>query len=201
MKFAVLVPAFLLPVVTLAQGFAPSALRADDGSDLTFFLKRYDGPVAVFRRATNGKRHTVPRTLQVEEVPVRRAVGLVERQQCVDPGYVPCAAYAQCCPAGATCGPGTCCPAGSLQCTGQCKNRSHFSHLSLRSHSRPPGCKDIKGDCCPNVGCCPSGQVRTCTPTTWVYFSLVVPQVCFTALNGEIGCCPRGKRCTTISGE
>ena len=130
MKFAVLVSAFLLPVVSLA--YEPSPLLADDGRDLSFLLKRYDGPVPILRRAVKGKRHTVPRTLQVEEVPVRRALnGLVERQQCVDPGYVPCAGGAQCCPAGSTCGPGSCCPAGNLVCTGNCKDRCSFRRLSL----------------------------------------------------------------------
>jgi len=159
MKFAVLVSAFLLPVVSLAH--EPSPLLAHDGRDLSFLLKRYDGPVPILRRAVKGKRHTVPRTLQVEEVPVRR--GLVQRQQCLDSGYVPCAGTTQCCPALSVCGPGSCCPAGSLVCPGNC-------------------CPDTAGACCPNVGCCPAGQV------------------CFTALNGEVGCCPIGKTCTTISG-
>src|SRR6267154_5739067 len=107
MKFAVLVSGFLLSVVALAQG--PSPLLADDGRDLSFLLKRYDGPVPIFRRTVKGRRHAVPRTLQVEEVPVRRALnGLVERQTCPNAGYLPCPGGLQCCPAGTVCGPGTC---------------------------------------------------------------------------------------------
>ena len=121
MKFAVLVSALLLPVISLAHD--PSPLLADDGRDLSFLLKRYDGPAPIHRRAVKGKRHIVPRTLQVEEVPIRRAHnGLVERQQCLDPGYVPCPGGTQCCPSGAVCGPGSCCPLGNLVCTGNCKN-------------------------------------------------------------------------------
>jgi hypothetical protein len=143
MKFAALVSAFLLPVVSLAH--EPSPLLARDGRDLSFLLKRYDGPSPILLRAVKGKRHIVPRTLQVAEVPVRRALnGLVERQQCLDPGYVPCPGGTQCCPPNATCGPGTCCPAGSLTCTGNCKDWFSFLHLSLLlTHSffrlpRPP---------------------------------------------------------------
>jgi len=143
MKFVVFVSAFLLPVFALAYG--PSPLLADDGRDLSFLLKRYDGPAPILHRAVKGKRHIVPRTLQVEEVPVRRALnGLVERQQCVDAGYVPCPGGIQCCPVGATCGPGTCCPAGSLLCAGNCKNRflvsSSFSSLTHKSFFRLPRC-------------------------------------------------------------
>jgi hypothetical protein len=131
MKFAVLVSAFLLPVVSLAHD--PSPLLAVDGRDLSFFLKRYDGPVAILRRAVKGKRHIVPRTLQVAQVPVRRALNsLAERQQCIDPGYVPCASGTQCCPAGAVCGPGTCCPAGNLVCAGNCE-RPLSRFFALRS--------------------------------------------------------------------
>jgi len=152
----------LFPVVSLAHN--PTPLRAVDGRDLSFLLKRYDGPVPILREATKGRRHIVPRTLQVEEVPVRRALtGLVERQQCVDPGYVPCPGSTQCCPTNTACGPGNCCPLGGLTCAGNC-------------------CPDATGDCCPNVGCCPGGQV------------------CFTAVTGNVGCCPMGQTCTTISG-
>lgn len=130
MKLAVLTAAFLLPVVSLAN--TPSPLRASDGRDLSFLLKRYDGPVPILRRAAKGNRHIVPRTLQVENVPIRRAPnGLVERQQC-DAGFAPCPGGTQCCPAGATCEPGSCCPAGSLRCTGNCKNHSRF-------YTYPPG--------------------------------------------------------------
>ena len=120
MKFAVLVSAFLLPVVSLAHD--PSPLLADDGRDLSFLLKRYDGPAPILSLAVKGKRHIVPRTLQVEEVPIRRA--LVERQQCPDSGYIPCSGGAQCCPQGTVCGPGACCPSGNLACQGNCKGRS-----------------------------------------------------------------------------
>ena len=127
MKFAVLLSTFLLPAVTIAGG-GPTPMRAEDGTDLSFLLKRYDGPIAILRRTSAGKRHIVPRTLQVAEVPVRRAAnGLVERQQCVDAGYVPCPSGSQCCPAGATCGPGTCCPAGNLPCAGNCQYPSKTS--------------------------------------------------------------------------
>ena len=169
MKFAVLVSASLLPVVTLAHD--PSPLLADDGRDLAFLLKRYDRPAPILRRAVKGKSHIVPRTLQVEKVPVRKAPSsIVERQQqCLDPGYVLCAGGAQCCPAGAVCGPGSCCPVGNLVCTGNCKDRTHFFAFLFRSHpTRSSGCPDNLGDCCPNVGCCPGGQVSVCTPpTTW----------------------------------
>ena len=47
MRFSVLVPAFLLPVVSLA----------DDGRNLSFLLKRYDGPASILRRAVEGKSH------------------------------------------------------------------------------------------------------------------------------------------------
>jgi hypothetical protein len=124
MKATALASLFLLPVLALASD--PSPLRALDGRDLSFLLKRYDGPLAILRSAAKGrKRHIVPRTLQVEEVPVRR--GLVERQQCVDAGYVPCTSGTQCCPANYTCGTNVCCPAGTtLMCTGICKNQSRL---------------------------------------------------------------------------
>jgi len=143
MKFVVLVSAFLLPVIALA--YDPSPLLADDGRDLSFLLKRYDGPAPILLRAVKGKRHIVPRTLQVEEVPVRRASnGLVKRQKCYDAGYVPCPGATQCCPVGATCGPGTCCPAGSLVCAGNCKDclllSSSFSSLTHKSFFRLPRC-------------------------------------------------------------
>ena len=135
MKFVVLVSSFLLPVVALAYG--PSPLLADDGRDLSFLLKRYDGPAPILHRAVKGKRHIVPRTLQVEEVPVRRALnGLVERQQCVDAGYVPCPGGLQCCPLGSTCGPGYCCPAGGLACRGSCKGRLLVSSPSSSAHTQ-----------------------------------------------------------------
>ena len=122
MKFTVLVSAFLLPVVSFA--YDPSPLTAYDGRDLAFLLKRYDGPAPILRRAIRGKSHIVPRTLQVEEVPVRRAPnGFVERQQCPDSGYVPCPGGSQCCPMGAVCGSASCCPPGSLACAGKCKDR------------------------------------------------------------------------------
>ena len=43
-----------------------------------------------------------------------------------------------------------------------------FAYL-FRSHtSRSLGCLGTLSDCCPNVGCCPFGQVSACTlPTTW----------------------------------
>jgi len=147
MKFVVLISAFpfLLPVVALA--YDPSPLLADDGRDLSFLLKRYDGPVPILHRAVEGKRHLVPRTLQVEEVPVRRALnGLVERQRCPDAGYVPCPGGGTlCCPAGAVCGAGSCCPTGNLVCTGNCKGRflvsSFFSSLTHKSFFRLPRCR------------------------------------------------------------
>ena len=130
MKFSMLVSVFLLPVVSLAH--EPSPLLAHDGRDLSFLLKRYDGPDPILRRAVKGRRHIVPRTLQVEEVPVRRALnGLVERQQCLDPNYVPCTGNTQCCPAGAECGPGICCPEKTLACAGNCKDRCSSLRLSL----------------------------------------------------------------------
>ena len=136
MNFVVLVSVFLLLVVALA--YDPSPLLADDGRDLSFLLKRYDGPAPILHRAVKGKHHIVPRTLQVEEVPVRRA--LVERQQCRDAGYVPCPGATQCCPAGAVCAPGSCCPAGQLACTGICKDcflvSSPFSSLTHKSFFR-----------------------------------------------------------------
>jgi len=144
MKFAVLVSAFLLPVVSLAAR-GPSPLLADDGRDLSFLLKRYDGPAPILRGAVKGKRHIVPRTLQVEEVPIRRASnGLVERQQCPEAGYTPCPGNAQCCPTGAVCGPGSCCPSGNLACAGICKIALSFLRLSrpltYKSPFRLPRC-------------------------------------------------------------
>ena len=140
MKFVLLVSAFLLPVVSLAHD--PSPLLADDGRDLSFLLKRYDGPAPILQRAVKGKRHIVPRTLQVEEVLVRRAPnGLVQRQppsQCIDPGYVPCPGGLQCCPLGSTCGPGYCCPAGGLVCRGSCKGPFSFLRLPLPLTHKPP---------------------------------------------------------------
>ena len=154
-----LVSGFLLSVVALAHG--PSPLLADDGRDLSYLLKRYDGPVPILRRTIKGKRHGVPRTLQVEEVPVRRALnGLVERQQCTDAGYIPCPSGTQCCPAGNVCGPGGCCPAGNLPCGEKCKDRHSFLRLSLPlTRSRSSGCADAQGDCCPDNSCCPAGNV------------------------------------------
>ncbi|SRR5258706_953312 len=138
MKFVVLVSGFLLSVVALEHD--PSPLVADDGRDLSLLLKRYDGPVPILRRAVKGKRHTVPRTLQVEEVPVRRAPnGLVERQQyCTSPGYQPCSDGLQCCPAGTLCAPGFCCPAGNhLACpTGfGCRDRFLVLRLFSSAHT------------------------------------------------------------------
>jgi len=137
MKFVVLVSAFLLPVVSLAHD--PSPLLADDGRDLSFLLKRYDGPAPILQRAVKGKRHITPRTLQVEEVPVRRAPnGLVERQssQCLDTGYVPCPGGLQCCPSGGVCGTGYCCPAGNLACAGKCKGRLLVSSPFFSAHTQ-----------------------------------------------------------------
>ena len=171
MKFAVLVSAFLLPVVALTHD--PSPLLADDGRDLSFLLKRHDRPVPILHRAIKGKSYIVPRTLQVEKVPVRRAPGgLVERQQqCLDPGYLLCPGGLQCCPAGSACGPGTCCPAGNLACTTVCKDHDSFLRLSLPlTHSRSSGCPDATGDCCVGNICCRAGQVGACTPlTTWKF--------------------------------
>ena len=161
MKFAVLASGLLLSVVALAHG--PSPLLADDGRDLSYLLKRYDGPVPILRRTIKGKRHAVPRTLQIEDVPVRRAPnGLVERQQgCTDAGYIPCADGAQCCPAGNVCGTGVCCPADKLPCAAKCKDRHSFLRLSLPlTRSRSSGCADALGDCCLDGNCCPGGQVR-----------------------------------------
>ena len=203
MKSAVLVSGFLLSVVALAHG--PSPLLADDGRDLSFLLKRYDGPVPILHRTVKGKRHAVPRTLQVEEVPIRRALnGLVERQQCTDPGYVPCPGSLQCCPAGTVCGSGACCLAGNLPCAGKCKDRYSFLRLSLPlTHRRSAGCPDALGDCCLDNQCCPAGQVSACTLlTNLAYFSSGLPQVCVTDSNGAIGCCPRGQTCSgTVTGE
>ena len=200
MKFAVLFPVFLLPAVSLAH--TPTPLRAVDGRDLSFLLKRYDGPIPILRRAAKGKRHTVPRTLQVEEVLVHRSFsGLVERQQCADAGYVPCPDGSQCCPAGETCGPGNCCPGGDLTCAGNCKNHSHcftFSSLTrlffLRLSRSPRRLL-------PERWVLPEWTGKNVCSNGLVYFSFVVPQSCFTAINGDIGCCPRGQTCTTISGE
>jgi hypothetical protein len=215
MKVAALASLFLLPVLALASN--PSPLQAVDGRDLSFFLKRYDGPLAILHSVAKGKkRHIVPRTLQVEEIPVRRA--LVERQQCLDAGYLVCPSGTECCPAGYTCGTNVCCPTGTttLMCTGICKNQSRsLLYLYLRSHthsfnpslsSSSSGCIAGQGDCCPNAGCCPTGQVSTCTLSRSAHspfsiFSSVVPQVCFTALNGDIGCCPIGQTCTAVSGQ
>src|SRR5258706_1372709 len=135
MKFAVLVSGFLLSVGALEHD--PSPLLADDGRDLSFLLKQYDGPVPILRRAVKGKRHTVPRTLQVEEVPVRRAPnGLVERQQCTNAGYLPCPGGLQCCPAGSLCAPGSCCPAGNyLACAGFCRDRFLVLRLFSSAHT------------------------------------------------------------------
>ena len=120
MKSVVFFLAFLLRFVVSLAG-DPSPLIADDGRDLSFLLKRYDGPTPILRRAVKGARHIVPRTLQVVEVLVRRAPnGLVERAQCPDPEYVPCSGSDQCCPVGAVCGPGSCCPSGNLACKGNC---------------------------------------------------------------------------------
>jgi hypothetical protein len=146
MKLVVLFSAFLLPAVSLADD--PSPLLADDGRDLSFLLKRYDGPVPILRRAVKGTRHIVPRSLQVEEVPVRRAPnGLVKRQQCLDPGSVRCPGSAQCCPIDSVCGPNFCCPSGNLVCKGVCKNRflvsSSFSSLTHKSSFRLPRCPRI----------------------------------------------------------
>jgi len=145
MRFVVLVSAFLLPVVALA--YDPSPLLADDGRDLSFLLKRYDGPAPILHRAVKGKHHIVPRTLQVEEleVPVRRALhGLAERQQCLDAGHVFCPASTQCCPVGTVCGPGLCCPTGNLACKGNCKDRflvsSPFSSLTHKPFFKLPRC-------------------------------------------------------------
>ena len=80
MKFVVFVSALLLPVISLAHD--PSPLLADDGRDLSFLLKRYDGFDPILLRPV--KLHTGPRTFQVEEVPVRNTLnGLIERQQCL----------------------------------------------------------------------------------------------------------------------
>ena len=126
MKSVVLVSAFLLPVISLAHD--PSPLLADDGRDLSFLLNRYDGPTPILQRTVKG---IVPRTLQVEEVPVRRALnGLVERQSCV-PGYFPCLGSLQCCPVATICGPGSCCPIGSLPCIASCKISRSFAFLVL----------------------------------------------------------------------
>ena len=127
-----LVAAFLLPAVSLAHD--PSPLLADDGRDLSFLLKRYDGPAPILHRAI---KHTAPRTLQVEEVPVRRAPnGLVERKQCPGPGYIPCPGGLQCCPLGAICGLSTCCPAGSLPCATACKDRLLVSSPFSSAHTQ-----------------------------------------------------------------
>jgi len=141
MKFIVLISALLVPVVSLTYDASP--LLADDGRDLSFLLKRYDGPVPILHQAVKGKRHIVPRTLQVEGVQIRRGLdGLVERQTCPDSGYVPCPGGTQCCPAGSTCAPGTCCPSGNLACSGNCKDRflvsSPFSSLTHKSFFRLP---------------------------------------------------------------
>ena len=130
-----LVAAFLLPAVSLAHD--PSPLLADDGRDLSFLLKCYDGPAPILHRAVKRKRHIAPRTLQVEEVPVRRAPnGLVERQQCLDVGYAPCPGGLYCCPSGAVCGPSTCCPAGSLPCAVGCKDRLLVSSPFSSAHTQ-----------------------------------------------------------------
>ena len=131
MKFAVLISTFLLPAVTFAR--FPTPMRAEDGTDLSILLKRYDGPIAILRRTSAAKRQIVPRTLQVAEVPVRRAAnGLVKRQQCLDFGYVLCPDHVQCCPAGSTCGPGTCgCPPNVLECGGNCQCPLNPSLLPL----------------------------------------------------------------------
>jgi len=162
MQLTVLISAFLLPAVSLTHD--PSPLLADDGRDLSFLLKRYDGPVPILHQAVKGKRHIVPRTLQVEQVQVSRAFnGLLERHECPDAGTVVCPSNTQCCPEGSVCGPGFCCPSGNLACTGNCKVAFSFLRLSLRSRtSRSSGCPDSLGDCCPNVGCCKAGHVSVC---------------------------------------
>ncbi len=187
MKFAVLVSGYLLSVVALEHD--PSPLLADDGRDLSFLLKCYDGPAPILHRAVKGNSHTVPRTLQVERVPVRRAPdGLVDRPQgCLDPGYQLCPDGFQCCPAGAVCGPGTCCPAGNLACARNCKGR----HLSL-CLSLPPirssGCPDALGDCCLSGGCCPANQVSASTLlTTWQNAHLMFHRSASLRLTGTLG--------------
>jgi len=137
MKFVALVSAFLLPVVTLAYG--PSPLLADDGRDLSFLLKRYDGPAPILHRAVKGKRHIIPRTLQSSPDD-----GYAVYSKCLDAAYVPCPDGSQCCPAGYVCGPGSCCPAGNLVCTGNCEDRSLVSSpsssLTHKSFFRLPRC-------------------------------------------------------------
>ena len=198
MKLAVLIAAFLLPAVSFAT--TPSPLRADDGRDLSFLLKRYDGPVPILRRAVKGKRHIVPRTLQVENVPIRRAPnGLVERQQC-DAGFVACPNGTQCCPAGATCEPGSCCPAGSLRCTGNCKDHSHSSSIPPLTQSFFFRLLRCRGRLLPKRWVLPIWSGKQVHSSDSTHFSFVVPQVCFTS-GAEVGCCPRGQRCTSISGE
>jgi len=187
MKFAVLVSGFLLSAVALAHG--PSPLLADDGRDLSFLLKRYDGPIPILRTTVKGKRHAVPRTLQVEEVPVRRALnGLVERQQCTNPNYLPCSSGLQCCPAGTICGTGSCCLAGQLPCAGGgC-------------------CSDALGDCCVDETCCPADYV--CAPanngaigccrrgqTCSGNLSGVCADKTGVPCPGETTCCPAGTTC------
>ena len=132
MRFTVLVAAFLLPAVSLAHD--PSPLLADDGRDLSFLLKRYDGPAPILHRAV---KHIAPRTLQVGEVPVRRASnGLVERKQCSGLGYVPCPGGLHCCPLGAVCGPSTCCPVGSFPCAVGSKDRLFVSSPFSSAHAQ-----------------------------------------------------------------
>jgi len=204
MKFAALVSAFLLPFVSLA--YDPSPLHADDGRDLSFLLKRHGGPSPILRRAVKGNWHIVPHTLQIEEVTIRRALnGLVERQQFLESGYVPCPSGTQCCPPASVCGPALCCPAGNLACTGNCKD--HFRFLVSSPFSSAHTLVVLRLSRFP----------RRLLPDRWLLprwsgkrvdstndlanFSFSVPQVCFTGTNGRIGCCPRGQTCTTVSGE
>jgi len=174
----VLVSAFLLPVVSLAHD--PSPLLADDGRDLSFLLKLYDGPAPILRRA---KRHIVPRAPpispddQVSHINQGSAnnqgsadnqrsandQGSTNNQISPNDGHN----INQCDPKSALAGVGACCPSGNLVCAGNCKDCFLVLRLSLRSRtSHSSGCSDAKGDCCPNVGCCPAGQVSAFTLLT-----------------------------------
>ena len=135
MKFVVLVSAFLLPVVSLVLD--PSPLLADDGRDLPFLLKRYDGPAPAYPPSSSQwKAPHRPAHSPSRGSLIRKALnGLVERQQCRAAGYVPAWCYPVF-PGGLRLWPGYCCPAGSFVCAGSCKGRLLVSSPFSSAHTQ-----------------------------------------------------------------